>query len=198
MISFLKGTIIEKKPTEVVIETNSVGFSVLISVKTSENIPDEGSECFLYTTLIPKEDSLSLFGFYSKQERELFKMLINIPGIGPKSALGILSSIFPDDLINMIASGNTNLLQKIPGIGKKTAERIILELKDKVSTFAIDNVLSVEKTKFNVRQEALDAMIMLGYNKNTAEKIIKEVVSSSQKDLSTEEIIRYSLQKIMK
>jgi Holliday junction DNA helicase RuvA len=198
MISFLKGTIIEKKPTEVVIETNSVGFSVLISVKTSENIPEEGNECFLYTTLIPKEDSLSLFGFYSKQERELFKMLINIPGIGPKSALGILSSIFPDDLINMIASGNTNLLQKIPGIGKKTAERIILELKDKVTSFAIDNVLSIEKTKFNTRQEALDAMIMLGYNKNTAEKIIKEVVSSSQKDLSTEEIIKYSLQKIMK
>ncbi|MBP7214475.1 MAG: Holliday junction branch migration protein RuvA [Candidatus Kapabacteria bacterium] len=197
MISFLRGKIIEKKPTEIVIENNSVGFSINISVKTYEMLPEIDSNIFLYTILIHKEDTMALYGFISAEERELFKNLINISGIGPKSAIGILSAIDSTELKNMIIDGNSISLSKVPGIGKKTSERIVLELRDKItkSQFQTD-MTNISQTP---RSEALNALLALGYNRNTADKVISQVIiDSKNKNLSLEEIIKLSLNKLMK
>ncbi|HAW07623.1 MAG: Holliday junction branch migration protein RuvA [Chloroherpetonaceae bacterium] len=198
MISFLKGKIIEKRPTEVVLEANSVGFSIFISVKTYEMLPEVGSNAFIYTILIHREDSMALYGFINEEERELFRNLINISGIGPKSAIGILSAIDSIELKNMIINGNSISLSKVPGIGKKTSERIVLELKDKISKTFIQTEITT-KNGISPRNEALNALLVLGYNKNTAEKVISEIiVSAKDKNLTLEEMIKLALQKLMK
>ncbi|MEN6295479.1 MAG: Holliday junction branch migration protein RuvA [Chloroherpetonaceae bacterium] len=198
MISFLKGKIIEKRPTEVVLEANSVGFSIFISVKTYEMLPEVDSNAFIYTILIHREDSMALYGFINEEERELFRNLINISGIGPKSAIGILSAIDSIELKNMIINGNSISLSKVPGIGKKTSERIVLELKDKISKTFIQTEITT-KNGISPRNEALNALLVLGYNKNTAEKVISEIiVSAKDKNLTLEEMIKLALQKLMK
>lgn len=198
MISTVRGKILEKKPTEVVIEANSIGFLIIISIKTFEKLPPVGSEVSLFTHLIPREDALNLYGFFTQQERTIFKLLLNVNGIGPKSAISILSSILPEELSNMIISGNSNSIQKIPGIGKKTAERLLLELKDKIiSVSEIPSNIELSKN-FAVREEAVEALIMLGYNRQTAEKCVRDVLSKSNDSITTEELVKLSLQKLMK
>lgn len=198
MISFIKGKIIDKKPTEIVLEANSVGFSIFISVKTYEMLPQIGTEALIHTILIHREDAMSLYGFITDEERELFRQLINISGIGPKSAIGILSAIESTELKNMIIDGNANLLSKVPGIGKKTSERIVLELKDKIGKSQYQTDVSREYA-VSPRNEALNALLVLGYNRNTAEKVISEVISDSKnKELVLEDIIKVALNKLMK
>jgi Holliday junction DNA helicase RuvA len=198
MISFLKGKILEKKPTEIIIETNSVGFSLSISLKTYETLPDLNQEVSLHTVLIPREDSLTLFGFATNIERQMFNLLTSVNGIGPKSAISILSSIDSNELLQIIATSNSYLLQKFPGIGKKTAERIILELKDKVSKMSVAELSSEDVLKSNIKSEAIEALTILGYNRHAAEKIISEIIHSSKLDMSTENIIKSALVKLMK
>ncbi|MGB9701963.1 MAG: Holliday junction branch migration protein RuvA [Candidatus Kapaibacteriota bacterium] len=198
MISTVRGKILEKKPTEVVIEANSIGFLIIISIKTFEKLPPVGSEVSLFTHLIPREDALNLYGFFTQQERTIFKLLLNVNGIGPKSAISILSSILPEELSNMIISGNSNSIQKVPGIGKKTAERLLLELKDKIiSVSEIPSNIELSKN-YAVREEAVEALIMLGYNRQTAEKCARDVLSKSNDSITTEELVKLSLQKLMK
>jgi len=198
MISIVKGIILEKKPTEVVIEANSIGFMIFISVKTFEKLPPVGSTVSLFTHLIPKEDSLTLYGFYTQQERAFFKLLINVNGIGPKSAISILSSLLPEELSNMIIIGSSISLQKIPGIGKKTADRLLLELKDKVTSVA-DISPNYEQGNILIeREEAIEALIMLGYKRQIAEKCIRDVISNTNTAISTEELVKLSLQKLIK
>jgi Holliday junction DNA helicase RuvA len=198
MISFLKGKILDKKPTEIIIETNSVGFSLSISLKTYETLPDLNQEVSLHTVLIPREDSLTLFGFATNIERQMFNLLTSVNGIGPKSAISILSSIDSNELLQIIATSNSYLLQKFPGIGKKTAERIILELKDKVSKMSVAELSSEDVLKSNIKSEAIEALTILGYNRHAAEKIISEIIHSSKLDMSTENIIKSALVKLMK
>jgi Holliday junction DNA helicase RuvA len=157
MISFLKGKIIEKKPTEVVIETNSVGFTLLISLKTFEALPEIDESTFIQTLLIPREDAITLYGFATKSEREMFTLLTSVNGIGPKSAITILSSVDSEQLYTMILTSNSYQLQKFPGIGKKTAERIILELKDKVGKISTFEGSSDSYTFLSNKSEAIDA-----------------------------------------
>jgi len=198
MISFIKGKIIERKPTEIVLEANSVGFSIFISLKTYEMLPEIGSDTLIYTVLIHREDAMVLYGFINEEERELFRNLINISGIGPKSAIGILSAIDPLELKNMIIDGNSTSLGKVPGIGKKTSERIVLELKDKIGKSQYQTDVSREYA-VSPRNEALNALLVLGYNRNTAEKVIIETMSETKnKNLALEEIIKIALQKLMK
>lgn len=198
MISFIKGKIIERKPTEIVLEANSVGFSVFISLKTYEMLPEIGSDTLIYTVLIHREDAMVLYGFINEEERELFRNLINISGIGPKSAIGILSAIDPLELKNMIIDGNSTSLGKVPGIGKKTSERIVLELKDKIAKNQFQYDSTIENGK-SIRNEALNALLVLGYNRNTSEKVIIETMSETKnKNLALEEIIKIALQKLMK
>lgn len=197
MIHTLKGIITEKKPTESIIEVNSVGFLVFHSVNTYEKLPQIGEVIKLNTILIPREDSLNLFGFYDSNERELFKLLLTVNGIGPKSAISILSSIQSDDLVEIIQQNNLRLLKKIPGIGPKTAERIILELKDKIKSKANFD-LSESSTQNSLRDESIEALIVLGYTRQVSEKMVAELLKSNTNINTTEEIIKLALQKFMK
>jgi len=195
MISTLKGILIDKKPTESIIEVNSVGFLVFHSVNTYEKLPQLGETTFLYTALIPREESINLFGFFDKNEREIFKLLLSVNGIGPKSAIAILSAIKYQDLVEIIQENNSRLLKKIPGIGSKTAERIILELKDKINLFT-DIISEQLSTQNSLRDEAIEALYVLGYNRQSSEKIVAEILKTNPKLNSTEEIIKLALKKV--
>jgi len=133
MISRLRGILVEKTATEAVVDCNGVGYSAFISLATYDRLPATGEEVELKTLLIPRDDALILYGFHNDIERDAFKMLISISGVGAKTAIAVLSSLSVEELQGYIVSGNSIALQKLQGIGKKTAERIILELKDKIS-----------------------------------------------------------------
>jgi holliday junction DNA helicase RuvA len=198
MIAQLNGTIISKTSTEVVVDCGGVGYLVFISVITSEHLPEISEKARIFTLLIPREDALQLFGFWSESEREAFKLLTSISGIGPKIALGILSSVSIKELQEYIFTGNIIALTKLPGIGKKTAERIILELRDRISK--LGEIVEIGETGSQnlIKQEAMSALITLGYNRLIAEKSVRRVIEeNSGRVISAEEIIRKALKYAM-
>ena len=134
MIERIRGILAEKSPTFVVVDVNGVGYGVNISAYTAGKLPEEGAEVTLYTNLVVREDSMTLFGFADKTERDIFLMLLDVNGVGPKMAQRILSGVSPADLLNMIASDNKAALSKIKGLGKKTCEQMTLSLKEKAGT----------------------------------------------------------------
>lgn len=190
MIASLSGKLLENNNTNVVIDCNGVGYIAYTSIKTAQNIGEIGSNVFLQIELIAKEDSLSLYGFSSKEEKEVFKLLIAISGIGPKIALSILSSVSADELRNLVLSENVFMIQKFPGIGKKTAERLILELKDKFSKLDLVGSSTEVISNSNQINEAIQAMISLGYSKQIAEKSIQAVMKEiKNSDIKTDILI---------
>lgn len=194
MIAYLKGVILAKSTTEVVIDCNGVGYGCLISVNTSEMLPQIGEQCSLHTLLIPRDDALQLFGFAKQEEREAFKKLITVAGIGPKSALGILSSVTVDKLKEYIATANSLSLQKLPGVGKKTAERLLLELKDKISSIETSAIQAPSDKISLMKQEALAALSTLGYSRQTAEKAVQKASAElKDEDISAERLIKTAL-----
>ena len=197
MISHLNGSLISKNPTEAIIECNGVGYQVNISLNTSNVLPNINEKVFLYTLLIHREDTMQLYGFYDKSERSMFMLLISISGIGPKSAIGILSSITVSDLKYAIEKGNILLLKKMPGIGPKTAERLLVELKDKVNKIEIESggvILSLDDTL----NDAIAALVTLGYNRVVAEKAVRKAITNAKDmKLPIEDIIRASLKYVL-
>lgn len=193
MITHLKGKLVEKNPTYLVIDVNGVGYWLNISLNTFSELPDEEA-VFLYTYLSVKEDSHTLFGFISKIEREIFKLLISVSGVGPSIARTMLSSMTTDEIQQAIASGDVALIQSVKGIGAKTAQRVLIDLKDKISkTYAIDEVsASVSNTNKN---EALTALEVLGFNKKLSEKVIDKILQKD-KSLSVEGIIKSALKNL--
>ncbi len=195
MIAQITGKLISKKATEVVVDCRGVGYLLIVSTKTSENLPEIGKDLTLKTLLIPKDDVLLLFGFIDEIEREIFKMLLMVTGIGPKSAIAILSSVSTVELSNAIAENNLTLLQKMPGIGKKTAERILIELRDKISKIGLISDENFAATSSS--QEAIAALVALGYNKSAAEKNVKKALNTLPAEATIEEIIRVALKLAM-
>ncbi len=188
MIGYLSGKIISSKPTRITLDINGVGYVVNISINTFEKISEKSSaSLFIYTSV--KEDSISLFGFYSESEKEIFELLISVNGIGPKLALGVLSGIQVDELKQAIISGDISRIVSIQGIGRKTAERLVLELKSKVYSVAKDDK---EKVPYSFKNEAIAALITLGYSSKQAEKSIKEVLAAEPKT-SLEDLIKKAL-----
>ncbi len=194
MIAQIKGKLISKSTTEAVVDCNGVGYLVNISVMTSEKLPNKGDEVMLHTILIPREDSLNLYGFRDETERSAFRHLISISGIGAKIALGILSSVSIEELQELIISRNTAGLSKLPGIGKKTAERIILELRDRIEKIGAGLVPAALSTENAVKEETLSALMTLGYPRNTAEKSIKKALAdSNDSEINAENLIKKAL-----
>lgn len=198
MIALLNGKIVSKTSTHAVIDCSGVGFLVNISVNTSEKLSDVGEAVSLYTLLIPKEDSLNLYGFWDESEREAFTMLISISGIGPKISLGILSSITIDSMQEYIISGNIAALSKLPGIGKKTAERIIIELRDKIGSLIPGGAEPVSDNRSMLKQEAISALVTLGYSRLVAEKAVAKVINDDYSDINAEKLIKLALRNAMK
>jgi holliday junction DNA helicase RuvA len=197
MIARLTGQILHKSPTELTIDVNGVGYQVFIPLSTSEAIPDSPETATILTHTHVREDALQLFGFATETERELFRMLISVSGIGPKLALSVLSGMPPSDLQAALLSGDTDALTSISGIGRKTAERLVLELKSKVAKAGLlSETPSAAPTSQQLKQrsEALVALMSLGYTRSSAEKALRLVLNDSAgKPLTTEELIRRSL-----
>ena len=193
MIAHIQGKLVEKNPTEVVIDCNGVGYQVNISLHTYSLIPDLES-IKLFTYLQIKEDSHTLFGFAEKSEREIFKMLISVSGIGASIARTMLSSLEPKQIIQALAAGDVSMIQSIKGIGSKTAQRAILDLKDKVlKVYDLDEV-SILQDNTN-KDEALSALEVLGFNRKLAEKSVEKIVKSNP-DASIETIIKQALKNL--
>lgn len=191
MYSYLKGKLVEKTPTYVTLETNGIGYQIHISLNTYSQI-NEQENCKLFCHFVVREDAQLLYGFYTENERMLFRHLISVSGIGANTARLILSSMSPDDLYTIITSGNAGALQSVKGIGGKTAQRIIVDLQDKLGKQEItpQNIPVSHNTK---REEALSGLIILGFNKNVANRAIDKVLTDKGADISVEQLIKHSL-----
>ncbi len=191
MYSYIEGKLVEKNLTNVVIESNGIGYLINISLNTYSLLGDE-EKCKLYTHFIVREDAQLLYGFADEEERKLFRHLISVSGVGANTARLILSSLSPNELYEAIISNNVPVLQSIKGIGSKTAQRIIVDLQDKLEKEKIPTEkLGIQhNTK---KDEALSGLIILGFNKNTAEKALNRILQTENKDLSVEQLIKSAL-----
>ncbi len=185
MIGYLTGKIISAKPTQILLDVNGVGYEIRISINTFERISGK-EKVSLYIHTNVKEDSISLFGFYSEAEKEMFELLISISGVGPKSALSLLSGISTDDLKQAIITSNIERMIAVPGIGRKTAERLILELKNKVRDVKEEGLTPA---KPSLQKEAVGALTTLGYNLTSSEKAVNKILSELP-ECSLEELIK--------
>jgi Holliday junction DNA helicase RuvA len=194
MIAFLKGKLIHKDPTFVVIEVNGVGYHVHISLQTYSEIKDQ-ENILLFTHLNVREDAHILFGFSKESERKMFQLLISVNGVGPSTAIVMLSYMNVEELKSAIVHDDAVTLQRIKGIGGKTAQRVIIELKDKLKKDAYEEIIpSGTGVKHNtLRAEALSALITLGINKSAAEKSVDAVLKKSGNTLTLEDLVKQAL-----
>ena len=194
MITHIKGKLVEKSPTSVVIDVNGVGYLINISLNTFSAIPDQ-ENLKLYTHLQIKEDSHTLFGFYGLKEREIFRLLISVSGIGASIARTMLSSLTPEQIIQGISIGDSVMIQSVKGIGLKTSQRVIIELKDKVlKIYDLDDKVSFPNSN-TAKEEALSALEVLGINKKTSEKLVDKIILDNV-DASVEFVIKEALKKL--
>lgn len=201
MISFIRGPLVEKEEDVIVVEAGCVGYNIHVPLSLLEELPPLGNEVRIYTYLQVKEDSMSLYGFGSRQELKLFKQLLGVNGIGPKGALGILSAMRPDDLRLAVISGDAKAIARAPGIGVKTAQRLILDLKDKISA---EDMLGMQENRGNTREaagkggpkgaagkEAVDALVALGYSAMEAAGAVRKVEVTEA--MTAEDVLKASL-----
>ncbi|MGJ1265706.1 Holliday junction branch migration protein RuvA [Sphingobacterium spiritivorum] len=194
MYEYFNGKLVFKAPTHVVLDVNGIGYYIHISLNTFSLIKDQ-ENCKLFISFQVREDSQTLFGFATEGERQLFEHLISVSGIGPNTGRMILSSITPEEIQSAIINGQVAVIQKIKGIGPKTAQRLILELQDKLKKQGPDALISPVATKQSVPEEALSALIMLGFVKNQAEKVLNTIINT-EPDLSVEQLIKLALKRL--
>jgi len=197
MIGRLSGEIISKKPPQILIDVNGVGYEVEAPMTTFYELPDAGSKVILLTHMVVREDAQLLYGFASESERTMFRLLIRINGVGPKLGITILSGITSSELARCVAENDVTTLVKLPGVGKKTAERLVIELKDRIKDIApvqsgsaavVNQMPSFPDSPFD---DAISALVALGYKASEAGRMVKSVEAENQ---SSEEIIRLALQ----
>jgi len=191
MYAYIDGKLTFKNPAYVVIEAGGIGFHINISLNTYSNLTDT-ERCKLYTWLHVKEDAHTLYGFADEGERRLFLHLISVSGIGPNTGRMILSSITPTEIQAAIVHADYPLIQRIKGLGAKTAQRLVLELQDKLKKEGVDSLISVPLHN-TVKDEALSALVMLGFAKQTAEKTIDQILKVTEGTLSVEQLIKQAL-----
>jgi holliday junction DNA helicase RuvA len=194
MIAYIDGKLTLKDPTYVIIDVSGVGYQIKISLSTYSALPD-GERCKLHTYLHIKEDAHTLYGFATAAEKETFLHLISISGVGPNTGLMILSSLSVDEVQQAIVREDVRTIQHVKGIGAKTAQRIILELKDKIKKETmIAGSASIPAAAHNTaRAEALSALVTLGFAKNVAEKTLDAIIKREDRSLSVEELIKFAL-----
>ena len=200
MIAYLKGTVLEASPLELILDVQGVGYAIQIPITTAEKIPPVGQNCELYIHSVYREDSASLYGFIAKSDRDFFRLIIEkVSGIGPRIALSILSKMSVEILKNAIFNQDTSLLSQCPGIGKKTAERLVIELKDKVNTSnqSLNSETRTASSKDNFSnskyQDAVSSLITLGYKLPEADKRVSKALQNLGADVPTEAIIKEAL-----
>ena len=190
MISHINGKLVEKTPTYVVIDCNGVGYKLNISLQTYSSIQAEN--CKLLTHLAVKEDSHTLYGFCTSEERDLFRQLISVSGVGPSTARMILSTYSAEEIANYIITSDVSAIQNVKGIGGKTAQRIIIDLKDKVGKGkeTSDLLFTQDNT---IKEEALSALLALGFTKKVAYKKMEQVIKNHEGEITVEDLVRRSL-----
>ncbi|MDF2518025.1 MAG: Holliday junction branch migration protein RuvA [Sphingobacterium sp.] len=193
MYEYFNGKLAYKAPTHVIIDVSGIGYYVHISLYTFSQIKDQ-ENCKLFISLQVREDSHTLYGFATEGEKKLFENLISVSGIGPNTGRMILSSNTPDEIQSAIANGQVALIQKIKGIGPKTAQRLILELQDKLKKQGVE-ALSPTIQSQSVPDEALSALVMLGFNKVAAEKVLNTILKT-ESNLSVEDMIKLALKRL--
>jgi holliday junction DNA helicase RuvA len=197
MYEFIRGKIVQSIPSKAVVDVGGVGYGLVISLKTFQKLPNIGSEVFFYVSHIVREDGHYLYGFLALDDKKLFEQLISISGVGPKTAIGILGHIDIGDFQMAVVQGNAALLSKVPGIGKKTSERLIIELKDKFNNISHAGTSGHSAAQGNsVAGDAISALINLGYHPLDAQKAIKKVLSLHEKEPSLSELISGALRSI--
>ncbi|MFZ6032182.1 MAG: Holliday junction branch migration protein RuvA [Melioribacter sp.] len=193
MIGYLRGKILSVKPTRLILDVNGVGYKLNISIATYEKISDS-KEAELHTYLVVKDDALDLYGFYNEEEKEMFELLIGVSGVGPKTALGILSGIRAGEIKRAIITGDVSKIVSAPGIGRKTAERLILELKDKIKTVGEPEQAAGLS---DISGDAIAALVNLGYNQKTAEKAVRAALDKNP-SIALEDLIKEALSGMMR
>lgn len=193
MINYIKGTVAELNPTSVTIETGGIGYFINISVNTFSKL-DGKTDCVILIHEVIREDAHQLFGFADKEERDIFRMLISVSGIGANTARMMLSSLHPAEVEKAIIESNVNLLQSVKGIGLKTAQRVIVDLKDKVGKLSqAGEIFTFEdNTK---REEALSALVMLGFARSAVSKVLEKIIRD-EKNLTVEDLIKRALKNL--
>ena len=192
MITFLKGKLVEKNPTFIVLDVGGVGYSVQISLNAFAKISDQ-EDCFIYTYFHVKEDAQILYGFNTQEERSIFKLLISVSGVGPNTAQVILSSLNPERLQRSILTNDIESIKSVKGIGLKSAQRIILDLKDKISKISLQDSSSIINN--TIKDEALSALKMLGFARKNIEIVIDKILLDSD-NISVEDLIKQVLNKM--
>jgi len=193
MYDYIEGKIIEKTPTYIIIDAAQIGYFINISLNTYARIPEQ-DQCKLYIHQIVREDAMLFFGFIDKQEREIFRQLISVSGIGANTARLVLSSLTPEDIRHAINEGNVVVLKNIKGIGIKSAQRIIVDLKGKIGKEEeIEEIFKVESN--TIREESLSALVNLGFTKSTVDKVVRQILAE-KKDLTIEEVVKMALKRL--
>ena len=192
MITHLDGKLVEKTPTDIVVDCNGVGYSVSISLNTY-SLLGNSERCKIYTHQVIREDAHVLFGFADKEERTVFRLLISVSGVGPNTARMILSSMSPNELRTAILEGNVAALKAVKGIGGKSAERIIVDLKDKIGKESGAETQNSLQSYNRNSEEALSALTALGFNKSSIQNVLKKVVEKEGSNLPVEEMIKLAL-----
>lgn len=201
MVSYIQGELTEILEDVIVLETNGIGYNIRVPASVLSQIPSVGERMKIYTYLYVKEDAINLFGFLTRDDLKVFKMLLNVSGIGPKGALAILSTVTPDNLRFAVLSEDVKTISAAPGIGAKTAKRLIIELKDKLklqevfeSALAKEKPQEMEGSSILARNEAVEALVALGYGSAEALKAVSQVEDIGEKD--SEKILKEALRKL--
>ncbi|TCV15147.1 Holliday junction DNA helicase subunit RuvA [Sphingobacterium alimentarium] len=194
MYDYFNGKLVFKAPTHVILEVGGIGYHIHISLTTYSLIKDQ-ENCKLYVSFQVREDAHALYGFATEGERHLFNHLISVSGIGPNTGRMMLSSSTPEEIQSAIVNGQVALIQKIKGIGPKTAQRVILELQDKLKKQGDDALLPLPIARQSVPDEALSALVMLGFAKNQVEKVLSSIVQTDE-SLTVEQMIKLALKKL--
>ena len=199
MITFLRGDVVSVSENRLVLEVNQVGYQIFISGRDAADMPPIGESVVIHTYLSVREDAMQLFGFLSEDDLEVYKLLLNVNGIGPKAGLGILSVLSADDLRFAVLSDDVKTIEKAPGIGTKTAQKLILELKDKLSLEEafekkLEKAVGVQSESEDNRNQAVQALVALGYTSSEALRAVKKVAVTENMD--TEAILKQSLKMV--
>lgn len=207
MIGRLRGILLEKQPPEVLLDVSGIGYEIQLPMSSFYPLPEIGQEAVIYTHFVVREDAQLLYGFADKHERSMFRLLIKVNGVGPKLALAILSGMSANQFVICINNDAVNRLVKLPGVGKKTAERLVVEMKDRLKNWTGADLLTPESDNMafeneiantfistNAKDEAIGALVALGYKSATAEKVIKQIY---QEGMDSEALIRSSLKSMV-
>jgi Holliday junction DNA helicase RuvA len=194
MYAYIDGRLAFKSPSYVVIDAGGVGYHINISLNTYSKL-GEAERCKLFTWLHVKEDAHTLYGFADEGERRLFLHLISVSGVGPNTGRMMLSSITPEEIQTAIVKGDVSQIQRIKGIGPKSAQRLILELQDKLRKEGPDTLIAMPVNK-TVKDEALSALVMLGFARNAVEKVLEQELSKNSSDLTVEQLIKFALKSL--